>query len=157
MFQFLHKKTDYNLYAPVKGKCIDITNVKDKVFAAQVMGDGFAIIPESHMICSPCDGIITMIFPSKHAFGVKMKDGKEILIHIGIDTVQLNGEGFTNLKKVNDKVKAGEVVIELNKSEIESKNYDLTTMVIVTNSSHEIKKQRLDEFVETKDVIVIDE
>lgn len=155
MFQFLKKKIDSNLYAPVKGKCIDITEVKDKVFASKVIGDGYAVMPYDNVICSPCDGIMTMIFPSKHAFGIKMKDGKEILIHIGIDTVQLNGEGFTALKKVNEHVKVGEPVIEFDKLNIENQDYDLTTMVIVTNQSNSMKKENLGEMVEVKDVIVV--
>ncbi|WP_028044536.1 PTS sugar transporter subunit IIA [Candidatus Stoquefichus massiliensis] len=154
MFQFLKKKTDFNLYAPIKGKCIDIAEVKDKVFASKVMGDGFAVIPDDNVICSPCEGVITMIFPSKHAFGIKMKDGKEILIHIGIDTVQLNGNGFVSFKQVNEHVKIGEPVIQFDKINIESQNYDLTTMVIVTNQSNSMKKQKLGEMVEVKDLIV---
>lgn len=155
MFQFLKKKTDFNLYAPVKGKCIDITEVKDKVFASKVMGDGYAVMPYDNVICSPCEGMITMIFPSKHAFGIKMKDGKEVLIHIGIDTVQLNGNGFTSLRNINDHVKIGEPIIEFDKINIENQNYDLTTMVIVTNQSNSMKKQKLGEMVEVKDLIVV--
>lgn len=155
MFQFLKKKTDFNLYAPVKGKCIDITEVKDKVFASKVIGDGYAVIPEDSVICSPCDGIMTMIFPSKHAFGIKMKDGKEVLIHIGIDTVQLNGNGFTSLRNINDHVKIGEPIIEFDKINIENQNYDLTTMVIVTSQTNSMKKQKLGEMVEVKDLIVV--
>lgn len=154
MFQFLKKKTDFNLYAPIRGKCIDIAEVKDKVFASKVMGDGFAVIPDDNVIYSPCEGIITMIFPSKHAFGIKMKDGKEILIHIGIDTVQLNGNGFVSFKQLNEHVKIGEPVIQFDKINIESQNYDLTTMVIVTNQSNSMKKQKLGEMVEVKDLIV---
>lgn len=154
MFQFLKKKVDRNLYAPVKGKCIDIEDVEDQVFSTKMLGDGFAIIPSGDIIHSPCEGVITMIFPTKHAFGIKMSDGKEILVHIGIDTVNLNGKGFTAYKKVNDSIKVGEPVMKLDKPLIESQNYNLTTMVIVTNQTEGMSKEKIGEYVEDKELIV---
>ena len=156
MFDFLKKKVDKNLYAPVTGECIDITNVKDKTFSEKLLGDGLAFEPDGNTVYSPCNGVITMIFPSNHAFGIKMDDGKEVLIHIGIDTVNLNGEGFEALKKVDDKVKAGDPVIRFNRGLILSKNYPLTTMLVITEANDEImKKGKIGSHVEFKEPVIL--
>ncbi|WP_099467373.1 PTS sugar transporter subunit IIA [Konateibacter massiliensis] len=138
MLSIFKKKIDKNLYAPVDGKCIDITEVKDNVFATKTMGDGVAIEPSNNVICSPCNGVITMLFPSNHAFGVKMDDGKEVLVHIGIDTVKLNGKGFKAFRKEKDRVKAGDPVIELDKDLLISKGYDVTTILVITDAANDI-------------------
>jgi PTS system, glucose subfamily, IIA component len=100
-----------NVCAPVNGRCIDLSDTDDEVFASKIMGDGFAIEPSEGNVCSPSEGIITMMFPTAHAFGILTSDKKELLIHIGIDTVKLNGKGFTPLKKVDDKVTIGEPIV----------------------------------------------
>lgn len=89
------KKKDEYLYVPVKGQLIKLEDVKDAMFSKKMLGDGFALIPADHVICSPCDGKIVMIAPTYHAFGVTTEKGAEILVHVGLDTVNLNGEGFT--------------------------------------------------------------
>ena len=151
---FKKKKINKNIYAPINGKCIDISEVKDNTFASKVMGDGFAVEPISDIVSSPCDGEITMIFPTKHAFGIKMQDDKEVLVHIGIDTVNLKGKGFTALRNKNDKVKAGDSIIKLDKSMIE-KEYDLTVMVIITaNNKENAIKRNLNEVVKTNELIM---
>lgn len=151
---FKKKKINKNISAPINGKCIDISEVKDKTFASKVMGDGIAVIPATDTVVSPCDGQITMIFPTKHAFGLKMNDGKEVLVHIGIDTVNLNGKGFTTLRHKNEKVKAGEPVIKFDKATIEHE-YDLTVMVVITDDNKEnAEKRKLHEVVKTNDIIM---
>ncbi len=159
MFSFFKKKKeevkDVNLYAPVDGKCVDISEVNDETFASKILGDGFAVIPTGDVIAAPCDGVITMVFPTGHAFCVKMDDGKEILIHIGIDTVQLNGEGFKVLKEADAAVKAGDPVVKVDKAFVESKGYELSTMVVVSeNPGSEGSKQKLGEAVQCKDLIM---
>ena len=151
MFDLFKSKVDKNIYAPVKGKCIDITEVNDIGFASLSMGDGIAIIPDTHIIAAPCDGTVQMIFRTGHAFGIKADNGFEILIHIGIDTVNLEGKGFNVLKKVNQRVKKGEPVVEVDLDFIKE-NYDSTTMMIVTNGKN-FHKICLHESINIGDVV----
>lgn len=132
MFEFL-KKAGNEIAAPVDGKCIRIEEVADPVFSGKMMGDGFAVVPEGDVVSAPVSGEIVMIPESKHAFGMKTKGGVELLVHIGLDTVALNGEGFTVLARQGSKVKAGDPVIRFDKKAMEAKNIDLTTMVVFTS------------------------
>ncbi|MDE7015480.1 MAG: PTS glucose transporter subunit IIA [Kineothrix sp.] len=131
MFGFLRKENN-GVAAPVTGKCIRLEEVPDKVFSSKMMGDGFAVIPENDTVVAPADGEIVMIPATKHAFGMKTKAGVELLIHIGLDTVELKGEGFTVLAKQGKKVRAGEAVIRFDREVLEKKGIDMTTMVIFT-------------------------
>ena len=135
MFGFLKKSqgsgTD-GFVAPVTGKCISIEDVADAVFSSKMMGDGFAIVPTGDTVVAPADGEIVMIPESKHAFGMKTKDGVELLVHIGLDTVNLNGQGFEVLTKQGSRVKAGTPVIRFDRSFMEGKGIDLTTMLVFT-------------------------
>lgn len=152
MFNFFKSKIDNNVYAPVDGKCIDITEVSDATFASKMMGDGIAIIPTSNVIKAPCNGTISMIFHTGHAFGMKADNGLEILIHIGIETVNLNGKGFKALKKNGDKVKKGESIIEIDLEEIK-KDYDPSTMLIITNQKP-IQKLKVSDYVKDGEMII---
>ena len=131
MFGFL-KKENRGIAAPITGICKNITEVADKVFSSKAMGDGFAVLPSGNIVVAPVTGEIAMIFPINHAFGMKTKEGTELLVHIGIDTVSLNGEGFTALVKQGDRVKAGTPVIRVEREKLMEKGVDLTTMVIFT-------------------------
>lgn len=132
MFGFFRKESN-EIVSPIKGKCIPIEEVKDQVFASKMMGDGFAIIPSGNRVVSPIDGEIVLIPASKHAIGLKTKSGIEILIHIGLETVNLNGRGFKVFKSKGDKVKAGEALIEFDSMFMKEKDIDMTTMVIFTS------------------------
>ena len=123
--------------APVSGKCVSITQVNDEVFSSKAMGDGFAIIPKDCMVVSPVDGKITLIAETKHAFGVKTEKGVEILVHIGLDTVQLEGRGFAVHVKQGEKVKAGDQVISFEKAYVEDSSIDMTTMTVFTSGMTE--------------------
>lgn len=153
MFNFFSKKIDKNLYAPVSGYCVGIENVNDPVFSSKMMGDGFAIKPQENVISAPCDGIITMIFDTKHAFGIKTNDGKEILVHIGVDTVNLKGKGFKAMKATNDKVKVGDPVIKVDLATI-NETHDSTVMVVITNNGYTPSERKLDQNVESKALIM---
>lgn len=131
MFGFLRKESGA-VAAPVTGKCIRLEEVADKVFSSKMMGDGFAVIPENDTAVAPVDGEIVMIPATKHAFGMKTKAGVELLVHIGLDTVELKGEGFTVLAKQGRKVRAGEPVIRFDRELLKKKGIDMTTMVIFT-------------------------
>lgn len=152
MFGFFKKKTDPAVYAPVKGKCIDITEVNDEGFSSKIMGDGVAVIPEESVIKAPADGKLTMIFETGHAFGMKADNGLELLLHIGIDTVNEKGNGFKILKKSGDAVKKGTPVVELELETLKEK-YDMTTMVIVTNEK-KITKPALQKAVDENTAIL---
>ena len=132
---FKKKKTDYNIYAPVDGNSIAIENVADKVFASKMLGDGLAFVLEGDKICAPCHGTITTIADTKHAFGIKMHNGMEVLVHVGLDTVNLKGQGFQTRKQVNDKVNPGDVILELNLDIMREHGVNLTTLVIITNDN----------------------
>lgn len=94
------------------------------------MGDGFAVIPEGNIIVAPLSGVAESVFPTGHAVGIKTKDGIECIVHIGLDTVELNGEGFKPLIKQGTKIKAGDPMIEIDRELISSKGYSVTTMVV---------------------------
>lgn len=131
---FKRKVKEVNLVAPVDGETVDVKEVPDKVFASGMMGEGVAFKYTSDIICAPCDGKVTTIPNTLHAFGITAENDAEILVHIGIDTVNLKGNGFSKLVNEGDKVKAGDPIIKLDRSLIESKGYDLITPVLVTNS-----------------------
>lgn len=119
--------------SPVKGKCIPIEEVKDSVFASKVMGDGFAVEPSGDLVVSPADGEIVMIPDTRHAVGIKTKNDVEILVHIGVDTVDLKGKGFQTLISVGSRVKAGTPLIRFDAGFMKENNIDMTTMVVFTS------------------------
>ncbi|MCB2362422.1 beta-glucoside-specific PTS transporter subunit IIABC [Clostridium estertheticum] len=123
------------IISPVAGEIISLSEVKDEGFASLAMGKGIAIIPSEGKVYAPADGEIAMLFPTGHAVGIRTEYGAEILIHIGIDTVRLNGKFFkTNVKQGNI-VKKGDLLIEFNLDEIVKLGYDTTTVLIITNTN----------------------
>lgn len=131
MFGFLKKS--FKLMAPVSGKVIDLSKVPDEVFAQKMAGDGVAIDSTGDTIVAPVAGNIAMIFKTNHAFAMILDNGAEILVHIGIDTVELQGEGFERLVEEGTKVKAGDPIIKINRAFIEEKGFSLITPVLITN------------------------
>ncbi len=120
--------------SPVKGKVLKLESIKDDAFASGVLGKGAAIIPEEGKVYAPADGVVSTLFPTLHAMGIQTDEGVEILIHVGLDTVQLDGEGFEAFVKQGDHVKKGQLLVTFDKEFIESKGYCMETPVIVTNS-----------------------
>ena len=119
--------------SPITGELKDITEVPDQVFSGKMMGDGFAILPEEGMIVSPVDGKIVNVFPTKHALGIESKGGREILIHVGIDTVKLQGEGFESLVKEGDQVEAGQPLLKVDLDFIKANAPSIITPIVFTN------------------------
>ncbi|WP_110955802.1 beta-glucoside-specific PTS transporter subunit IIABC [Anaerosinus massiliensis] len=124
---------DLELAACVDGEMIAIEQVKDPAFSQKVMGEGVAFIPENGIVVSPIDGTIEVAFPTGHAIGLKAISGVEILIHVGIGTVELNGEHFEMLVKQGETVTKGQPLIQFDLEKIKEKGYDPTTMMIITN------------------------
>jgi len=137
MFKGLFKKKQPNdqdpMLVPLKGKIVHLEAVPDPVFAEKMMGDGFAIDPADGTIVSPVDGEVITIFPTKHAISLKSKQGREILIHVGLETVQLNGEGFTPLVMDGQKIKKGQELLKVNFDAIKEKVPSILTPVVFTN------------------------
>ncbi|MBU7463919.1 N-acetylglucosamine-specific PTS transporter subunit IIBC [Lactiplantibacillus pentosus] len=123
--------TDF--YSVVNGQYVDIEAVADKTFADKMLGDGFAINPSDGTICAPIDGTVSTVFPTKHAIGFKTASGLEILLHMGIDTVELNGGPFEILVQADQSVQHGEVVAKVDLNAINTAGKDATMMVIITN------------------------
>ena len=122
-------KNKISIKSPVKGEAVPLSQVDDPTFAEEIMGKGIAIIPTEDEIFSPINGTVSLVFNTKHAIGLKTEDGAEVLIHIGLDTVKLNGEHFTTFVKSGDKVKVGDKLVEFDREAIKNKGYDIITPI----------------------------
>lgn len=121
------------MFPPLKGRIIPISKVPDPAFAQKMMGDGYAIIPESSTVRSPVDGTVSHLFPTKHAISVRSDDGREILIHIGVGTVSLKGRGFDTFVGNGTRIKQGDPLIKVDFKAISKKVPSTVTSVIFTN------------------------
>jgi len=121
------------VFAPVAGIAESLDFVSDPVFSKRILGDGIAILPENNQIFSPVAGKIVMLFETKHALGIQSEEGSEFLLHIGIDTVELQGKPFHEAVKLGDFVQCGDLLMIVDFSYIEEMNYDPTLMLIATN------------------------
>jgi PTS system beta-glucosides-specific IIC component len=122
------------LVSPLKGQAVVLSDVKDEAFSTGVMGQGLAIVPSDGKLYAPCDGTIETFFPTGHAIGITSTKGAEILIHVGMDTVNMEGDGFTPKKKQGDTVKKGDLLLEFDIAKIKKAGYDTTTPIIITNT-----------------------
>lgn len=127
-------KQEAEIKSPVNGKVILLSEVKDEAFAAEALGKGIAIVPRDGKICAPCDGVVSALFPTGHAVGITSAEGAEVLIHVGMDTVKLNGAGFTVHVSEGQRIKAGDLLMEADLEVIKRAGYDTTTPVIITNT-----------------------
>ncbi len=127
--------TDNTIYAPCKGEVVELKDVKDEVFSSGAMGKGVAIEPSEGKIYAPCDGKISVFFPTGHAIGIVADNGAEVLIHVGMDTVNLKGKGFTPKAKEGDVVKKGQLLLEVDLEEVKKANLSTITPVIITNTA----------------------
>lgn len=123
------------IVSPIAGEVIALTDIPDQVFASEAMGKGVAIVPSNGRAVSPVNGVVTTLFKTKHAIGITSDNGAEILIHIGMDTVQLEGEHFTAHVKQGDKVSVGDLLVEFDIENIQKAGYQVVTPVIITNSA----------------------
>lgn len=134
MFGFLKRKIR-EVYAPVDGQVVALESVNDDVFSQKMVGDGVAVIPMSNSFTAPIDGVVSKIFSTNHAYSIKSEKDLEVMVHIGLETVALDGKGFTRIANEGDKVKAGDVIIEADLSYIREHAKDIVTPVIILEES----------------------
>lgn len=137
LFQNLFSKdSGMKVGAPVAGKLVSIKEVSDPTFSDEILGKGAAVIPTDNRICAPVDGVVSTVFPTGHAAAVIGNGGEEILIHVGLDTVKLNGKHFTIHASEGQEVKKGDLLLEADIEQIKAEGYDIITPVIICNSDN---------------------
>ncbi|MBO1513810.1 PTS sugar transporter subunit IIA [Metabacillus bambusae] len=134
LFGKKEKVTNESIFAPLTGKLLDIEEVPDPVFSQKLMGEGMAIEPTEGVIVAPIDGQVIQVFHTKHAIGLRSQTGLELLIHIGLETVSMNGDGFDVHVKEGQKVKVGDPLITADLSLIREKAASTITPIVITNS-----------------------
>lgn len=121
--------------SPMLGDVIALSAIEDVVFSSGAVGQGVAILPQSDDVVAPCSGKVTLVFPTKHAIGILSDDGVEVLIHIGMDTVELNGEGFEVFVDSGETIEYGQRLAKINRALITERGKSLVTPVVITNSA----------------------
>lgn len=151
---FKKNKADPNtVYAPIAGKVVPIESLADKTFASKMMGDGLAIIPNEGNVFAPVDGVISAVMDTKHAYGITAKAGYELLVHIGQDTVNLKGEGFTCDVSNDQKIKKGDKLGTFDIQTIAKKGCNLATPIILMQGEFKIKEKTQATSVNVGDVL----
>lgn len=138
MFDALKKMFEKNaktisLKAVEDGRTIPMDEVNDQTFAQELLGPGIAIVPSNGTVVSPINGTIATVMDTKHAVCIQGEDGLELIVHAGLDTVELNGKYYQTYKEIGDQVKAGDVLLEFDLEEITKAGYDVTTPIVITN------------------------
>jgi len=123
------------ILSPIKGEVLPLSQSEDEAFSSESMGKGIVIVPREGKVIAPCDGTVSVLFPTKHAIGIISDSGVEILIHIGINTVNLNGKGFKTYINQGDRIKAGDLLVSFDIDEIKEAHLSTQTMIIITNSN----------------------
>ena len=127
-----------SVLAPLSGQSVPLEQVPDDVFSQKILGDGIAILPTDGKLYAPVNGEIASVAETRHAYGFTSEDGLEILVHVGLESVALKGEGFTSHVKVGDKVKAGQLVAEVDLEFLKSKNVPLITPVLICEGAEDV-------------------
>ena len=133
MFNKLFTQKKESIHAPLTGKAVALEQVPDPVFSEKMMGDGMAIEPTENQVFSPVEGEVVSVFPTKHAITIRSKSGAEILIHMGLETVKLNGEGFQVHVAEGDKVKKGNPIAEFDIQQVSNTGTKIITPIILLN------------------------
>jgi len=131
---FKKKKTEYLLGAPAKGKAVPLTEVNDPTFSEGMLGQGVAVIPSEGKIYAPIDGEVGMVFDTLHAVSLTADCGAEVLIHVGLDTVKMNGDGFVGHVQAGDKVKKGDLLLDVDLEKVKAAGYDTITPMLICNT-----------------------
>ena len=129
----LKKDKKIMITSPIEGEVLPLSRVKDPVFRDKIVGDGVAILPSKGRVVAPADGTVAMLFETKHAISIRTEQGVELLIHIGLDTVNLKGQFFTAHVSAGDTVKTGDLLVEFDVTGIKGAGYELMTPVIICN------------------------
>lgn len=147
-------KKEIQICSPVAGRTQNIESVNDPMFSQKMMGDGIAISPSEGKFYAVESGVLSAFFPTMHAYGITCDNGVEILVHLGIDTVNANGNGFTSIKKQGDRIEKGDLIITVDLDNLKQ-TYDMTTMVVITNLNNKtIIKKNIDQNVTHSDTIL---
>ena len=131
---FKKKKTEYLLGAPAKGKAVPLSEVNEPTFSEGMLGQGVAVIPSEGKIYAPIDGEVGMVFDTLHAVSLTADCGAEVLIHVGLDTVKMNGDGFVGHVQAGDKVKKGDLLLEVDLEKVKAAGYDTITPMLICNT-----------------------
>lgn len=134
MFAGGSEKEREKILAPVEGTVVPLSEVNDPTFSQEILGKGVAIVPAKGRVVAPANGVLTVVFETKHAISVTTDGGAEIIVHVGLDTVNLKGEHYTAYKKQGDKVKAGDLLLEFDMDAIKKAGYEVITPVIICNT-----------------------
>lgn len=159
MFNLFKKKDKkYMIGSPVKGKSISISKVNDPTFSGELLGKGIAIIPADGNIYAPVDGDLVTVFPTGHAFTMQTDYGAEILVHIGIDTVKMQGKGFSTHMSSDSKVKKGDLIISVDLEEIKNAGYDDVVSMVICNTGDFESVEGMEKDVDAcEDLLVVGE
>ena len=142
MFGFLKRKVR-DVYAPADGQIVALESVDDEVFSQKMVGDGLALVPVTGIFTAPIDGVVSKIFSTNHAYSIKSDKDLEVMVHIGLETVALEGKGFTRIAQEGQRVKAGDTIIEVDLAYIREHAKDIVTPIIISEESdvREIEKK----------------
>ena len=147
-------KKEIQIYSPVNGRTQTIESVYDPMFSQKMMGDGIAISPSEGKFYAVESGVLSAFFPTMHAYGITCDNGVEILVHLGIDTVNANGNGFSSVRKQGERVEKGDLIITVDIDKLKQ-TYDMTTMVVITNLNNKtISKKNINQDVTHSDPIL---
>lgn len=139
LFDTLKKKQlteeDSCIYSPVDGEAVTLESLQDGMFSEKIMGDGIAVIPSSGEFRVPVSGTMVSVFPTGHAYGIKTASGKEVLVHIGLDTVEMKGEGFQPHVKQGQKVNQGDKMVSVDLQAVKRAGYSAVTSIVVTSQN----------------------
>jgi len=153
MFGFLKRKVR-EVHAPADGQVVALESVDDEVFSQKLVGDGVALIPMSDLFTAPIDGKVTKIFPTNHAYTIKSPKDLEVIVHIGLDTVKLEGRGFERVVHEGDEVKAGDPIIRVDLAYIREHAKDVITPIIIADGSDVKSIEKRLNIVKNKDIIM---
>ena len=153
MFEFLKRKVR-EIKSPVDGQIIALESVDDEVFSQKMAGDGVAIIPISNIFTAPIDGVVSKIFSTNHAFSIRSSKDLEVMVHIGLDTVALEGKGFERLVHEGDVVKSGDAIIRVDLQYIREHAKDIVTPIIISDDSDVKDIEKKYTIVKSQDVIM---
>lgn len=153
MFGFLKRKVR-DVFSPTDGKIVALDAVPDEVFSQKMVGDGVAVIPVSGLFSAPIDGVVSKIFSTNHAYSIKSPKDLEVMVHIGLETVELQGEGFTRIAKEGDEVKAGNLIIKADLDYIGKHAKDIITPIIISQESDVKRIEKKLNIVKSQDKIM---